>query len=497
MAPPNLPLRVLISDCAIATVDADGTEHERGHVLIEGDRIAAVGVGGYAGPVDRVIDGRGCLATPGLVNTHHHLYQWATRGLAQQRDLFGWLVELYPIWARLDDELVHATSAAGLGWLALSGCTTAADHHYVFPRGTGDLIGAQVRAAGGIGVRLHACRGSMDLGAKDGGLPPDHVVESTDAALAGTAEAIERYHDRSPSAMVRVAVAPCSPFSVTSELMREGAALARAHGVRLHTHLAETLDEERFCRDRFGCTPVEYAEKLGWLGEDVWLAHGVHLDAAAIARLGATGTGIAHCPSSNARLGAGIAPVRDLLDAGAPVGLGVDGAASQEAGALGPELRQALLSARLRAAHTAPGTASTGADPSAHSGAAARSGTGASGDAGGRAGDGVAAAALTAREALALGTIGGARCLGRERELGSLEVGKLADVALWRLDGLGHAGIADPVAALVFGPPAPLEALLVGGATVVRGGRLTNADQGTLARELARVSRRLSAEVRP
>ncbi|GHJ44644.1 8-oxoguanine deaminase [Catellatospora sp. TT07R-123] len=456
--------RVLIADCAIATVDADGTEHRRGHVLIEGARIAEVGAGGYVGPVDEVVDGRGCLATPGLVNTHHHLYQWATRGLAQQRDLFGWLVELYPTWARLDDELVHATTAAGLGWLALSGCTTAADHHYVFPRGSGDLIGTQVRAAAGIGIRLHACRGSMDLGAKDGGLPPDHVVESTDAALAATAEAIERHHDPSPSAMVRVAVAPCSPFSVTPELMREGAALARAHGVRLHTHLAETLEEERFCRDRFGCTPVEYAEKLGWLGGDVWLAHGVHLDPAAIARLGATGTGIAHCPSSNARLGAGIAPVRALLDAGAPVGLGVDGAASQEAGALGPELRQALFSARLRAALTDPD-------------------------------GGVAAVALTAREALALGTMGGARCLGRERELGSLEAGKLADIALWRLDGLGHAGIADPVAALVLGPPAPLEALLVGGATVVRAGRLTNADEHILARELAHVSRRLTTEV--
>ncbi|MDI1464596.1 8-oxoguanine deaminase [Catellatospora sp. KI3] len=493
--PPSPPQRVLLSDCAIATVDAAGTEYERGHVLVEGDRIAAVGAGGYAGPVDRVIDGRGCLATPGLVNTHHHLYQWATRGLAQQRDLFGWLVELYPTWARLDDELVHATSAAGLGWLALSGCTTAADHHYVFPRGTGDLIGAQVHAAAGIGVRLHACRGSMDLGEKDGGLPPDHVVESTDAALAATAEAIERHHDPSPSATVRVAVAPCSPFSVTPELMREAAALARAHGVRLHTHLAETLDEEEFCRDRFGCTPVEYAEKLGWLGGDVWLAHGVHLDAAAIARLGATGTGIAHCPSSNARLGAGIAPVRDLLDAGAPVGLGVDGAASQEAGALGPELRQALLSARLRAARTG-----SAAGPGSASGAAPASGAavgerGAVGERAARSRDGVAAAALTAREALALGTIGGARCLGRERELGSLEVGKLADVALWRLDGLGHAGIADPVAALVLGPPAPLEALLVGGAAVVRSGRLTNADQGALARDLARVSRRLTNEV--
>jgi cytosine/adenosine deaminase-related metal-dependent hydrolase len=291
----------------------------------------------------------------------------------------------------------------------------------------------------------------MDLGVSSGGLPPDELVESTDQALARTAEAVDRYHDRSFGAMVRVAVAPCSPFSVSQELMREAAALARDKDVRLHTHLAETVEEDEFCREQFGCTPVEYAEKLGWLGEDVWLAHGVHLDAAAIARLAATGTGVAHCPSSNGRLGAGIAPVRDLLDARVPVGLGVDGPASQEAGQLGAELRQALLAARIRGGP----------------------------------------AALTAREVLALGTMGGARCLGRERELGSLEPGKLADIALWRLDGLGHAGIADPVAALVFGPPAPVAALLVGGRTVVRDGRLLSVQEPVLVRELTRVSREL------
>lgn len=444
-------MRTVISGCAIATVDAAGAEYLRGHLVIDGDRITAVGAGDYDGPADQVIDGRGCLATPGLVNTHHHLYQWATRGLAQQSNLFDWLVELYPVWAGLDDELVYVTTTAGLSALALSGCTTAADHHYVFPRGSGDLIGTQVEAAASVGVRLHACRGSMDLGVSQGGLPPDNIVESTEAALAGTAAAIEQHHDPSPSAMVRVAVAPCSPFSVTSDLMREAASLARAHGVRLHTHLAETVEEDAFCRDRFGCTPVEYAEKLGWLGDDVWLAHGVHLDDAAVARLGATGTGVAHCPSSNARLGAGIARVRDLLDVGVPVGLGVDGAASQEAGELGPELRQAMLAARQRGGPTA----------------------------------------LTAREALALATTGGARCLGRDGELGTLEPGKLADVALWRIDDLGHAGIEDPVAALVFGPPARVEALLVGGNPVVRHGRLVHPDEDSLARDLTRVSRTL------
>ncbi|GAA4684595.1 8-oxoguanine deaminase [Phytohabitans rumicis] len=441
---------IVLEGCAVATVDAAGTEYADGHVVVDGDRIVAVGPGRYAGAGQRV-DGSGCLATPGLVNTHHHLYQWATRGHAQQENLFGWLTELYPIWARLDEEVVAATTAAGLGWLALSGCTMSTDHHYVYPSGAGDLMAAQVAAAGEIGLRFHPCRGSMDLGVSAGGLPPDEVVEDTEAALVATEEAIDRFHDPSPGAMVRVAVAPCSPFSVTGKLMSEAAALARRRGVRLHTHLAETVEEEEYCQQTHGCTPVEYADRLGWLGADVWLAHGIHLDAAAVARFGATGTGVAHCPSSNARLGAGIAPVPDLLAAGAPVGLGVDGAASQEAGQLGAELRQALYAARLRG----------GPD------------------------------ALTARQALALGTVGGARCLGRAEEVGSLEAGKLADVALWRLDGLGHAGIDDPVAALVFGPPATVELLLVGGRAVVERGELRTADERDLARRTVRAHERL------
>jgi cytosine/adenosine deaminase-related metal-dependent hydrolase len=443
---------IVIERCAVSTVDGAGTEYTDGHVVVEGDRIVAVGAGPFLGdPSATRVDGTGCLATPGLVNTHHHLYQWATRGLAQQEILFGWLTELYPIWARIDAGIVHAAAAAGLAQLALSGCTTSTDHQYVFPRDGGDVLAAEIDAASAVGLRFHPCRGSMDLSVKDGGLPPDSVVEDTDAALAATKEAIDRFHDPSPGAMVRIAVAPCSPFSVTPRLMREAADLARSEGVRLHTHLAETIEEEVYCREVHNCTPVELAESLGWLGDDVWLAHAVHLDAAAIGRLGATGTGVAHCPSSNGRLGAGIAPVRDLLDAGVPVGLGVDGAASQEAGQLGSELRQALYSARLRGGP----------------------------------------AALTARESLALGTMGGARCLGRADELGSLEPGKLADIALWRLDGLGHAGIADPVAALVFGPPAPLRLLLVGGRAVVQDGTLSTVDESVLAASLARAAKEL------
>ncbi|NUT37674.1 MAG: 8-oxoguanine deaminase, partial [Hamadaea sp.] len=342
----------VLEGCAIATVFG-GREYAEGHLVVDGDVIVAVGPGpapAYPGgtPDDTVhVDASGCLATPGLVNTHHHLYQWATRGLAQQQNLFGWLTELYPVWEGVDAEIVGAAAAAGLGWLALSGCTTSTDHHYVFPRGGGDPLAAEIEAARRIGLRFHPCRGSMDLGVSAGGLPPDRLVEATDDALAATAAAIDTWHDPSPGSMLRIAVAPCSPFSVTPRLMREAAELARAKGVRLHTHLAETAEEEVFCRETFGCTPVEYAESLGWLGPDVWLAHGVHLDDAAIGRLAATGTGVAHCPSSNARLGAGIAPVKALCDNGVPVGLGVDGAASQEAGQLGAELRQALYLARL------------------------------------------------------------------------------------------------------------------------------------------------------
>jgi cytosine/adenosine deaminase-related metal-dependent hydrolase len=445
---------ILIENVAVATVDPAGAEYTDGHVVVgDNGRIVAVGpghAGRFHGSVRRV-DGTGCLVTPGLVNAHHHLYQWATRGLALDDNLFGWLTTLYPIWGRLDAEIVGAAAGAGLGWLALSGCTTSMDHHYVFPRDGGDVLAAEIEAARRIGLRFHPTRGSMDLGQSKGGLPPDNIVEETDEALAATEAAIDRWHDPAPDAMLQIAVAPCSPFSVTERLMSEAAALARSKGVRLHTHLAETDDEQDFCREKFGCTPVEYAERLGWLGADVWLAHGVHLDDAAIAKLGDTGTGVAHCPSSNARLGSGAARVRELLDSAVPVGLGVDGAASQEVSHLGAELRQALYTARIRGG---PG-------------------------------------AMDAREALLLGTMGGARCLGRQADLGSLEVGKLGDLVMWRLDGLGHDGIDDKVAALVFGPPAPVELALVGGRPVVERGELVTADAEALARAARRAHRRL------
>lgn len=443
--------RLVIENCAIATVDPERNEYASGHLVVEGDRIAAVGAGSGEHREDaRRIDGSGCLATPGLVNCHHHLYQWATRGLAQQAPLFEWLVELYPIWALVDEETERAATRAGLATLALSGCTATTDHHYVFPRNAGDLLEVEVEAAMDLGLRFHPCRGSMDLGRSRGGLPPDEVVEDRDAILASSEEAIDRFHDPSSGSMLRIALAPCSPFSVTRELMAEAAELARKKGVRLHTHLAETEDEEEFCLEHFGVRPVEYLEDLGWLGDDVWLAHCVHLNEEEIRRFAGTGTGVAHCPSSNARLGAGIAPVAELLRAGAPVGLGVDGAASNEAGELGAEMRQALALARL---------------------------------AGGP-------AALTAREALELATIHGARCLGREAEIGSLEPGKLADVALWRLDDLAHAGITDPVAALVFGRAPRAELLLINGQTVVENGELRTADAETTARELGKASKR-------
>ncbi len=452
-------MRTVIEGCAVATVDAIGTEYRDGHIVIEGDRIVALGEGRArngmpAHPEAQRIDGRGHLATPGLVNCHHHLYQWATRGLAQQATLFEWLVELYPVWALIDAETCWAAARAGLTALARSGCSASTDHHYVFPRDAGDLLEVEIGAAASVGLRFHPCRGSMDLGRSDGGLPPDEVVEDRDAILAASEAAISRFHDPAPGGMVRIALAPCSPFSVTRGLMTDAAELARRRGVRLHTHLAETLDEERFCQERFGMRPVDYLDELGWLGDDVWLAHCVHLDDAEIARFGVTGTGVAHCPNSNARLGAGIAPVARLVGAGVSVGLGVDGAASNEDGGLASEMRAALQFARL-----------TGGPQ-----------------------------ALSARQALARATIDGARCLGRDDELGSLEVGKLADIALWRLDGLDGAGIEDPVAALVFGATQAVELLLVGGRPIVEGGDLCTIDEAQVALEIARESRRLAAK---
>ncbi|WP_436496144.1 8-oxoguanine deaminase [Actinokineospora sp. HUAS TT18] len=447
-------MRTVIEGAAIATVDADGTEYTDGHVVVNGGLIESVGSGPAPAdlPADHLVDGRGCLVTPGFVNTHHHLYQWATRGMAQQSDLFDWLVRLYPVWAGLDEDITRAAAAAGLVRLARTGCTTAADHHYIFPSGVGDLLGATVDAAQTVGIRLHAVRGSMDRGTSAGGLPPDSLVEDTADALDGTGEAIARWHDASRGSFVRIAVGPCSPFSVSADLMSGAAEVARAAGVRMHTHLAETVEEEKQCLAEYACTPVEYAERLGWIGPDVWLAHGVHLSDGAIRTLGASRTGIAHCPTSNSRLGAGIARVADMLAAGVPVGLGADGAASNEDGGLGGELRQAMYLARLR--------------------------------------DG--AGALDARRALWLATMGGAACLGRQEELGSLEPGKLADVAMWRLTGVEHAGIADPVAAMVFGSLPPLALLLAGGHAVIEDDESCLVTESDVAGDLAVASARLA-----
>ncbi|MCW5253148.1 8-oxoguanine deaminase [Streptomyces sp. SHP 1-2] len=448
--------RVVIENCAVATVDAHDTEYARGHLVVAGDRIESVGPGpapeGLTGVLRR-IDATGHLATPGLVNTHHHFYQWITRGLATDHHLFDWLVALYPVWARIDEPMVHAAAQGSLAMMARGGVTTAVDHHYVHPRGAGDLSGAVIRAARETGVRLTLARGSMDRGESDGGLPPDFAVESLDDALAATAATVAEHHDASFGALVRIAVAPCSPFSVSTELMHRSAELARELGVRLHTHGSETAEEEAYCHARFGMGPTDYFESTGWLGEDVWMAHCVHMNDADIAAFARTGTGVAHCPSSNARLAAGIARVPDLLAAGVPVGLGVDGTASNESGELHTELRNALLINRLGAHRQA---------------------------------------ALTARNALRLGTHGGARVLGRAAETGSLESGKLADLVLWRMDTLAHASIADPVAALVLGAAAPVTASFVGGRQIVGNGRLLTLDEDAVARTTRDEARRLA-----
>ena len=431
--PPTTPTgpTTVLDGCAVVTMDSQAREFRQGYVVLRGGVIEAVGAGPAPDTADlhgaERVDARGCLATPGLVNTHHHLYQWVTRGLAADAGLFEWLTTLYPVWGGIDEDSVHAAAAAGLTWLARTGCTTTMDHHYVFPRDGGDVLGAEIEAARQVGVRFLATRGSMDLGRSQGGLPPDHVVEEIGDILTASAAAIERWHDPADDAMLRIGVAPCSPFTVTGDLLREAATLARAHGVRLHTHLAETKDEQDYCAEHFGRRPVDYLEDLGWSGDDVWFAHGIHFDDADIAKLSASGSGIAHCPTSNARLGAGICRLKDLRAAGVPVGLGVDGAASNEGTSMIEETKHALLFARARGGPLE----------------------------------------LTVREALEVATIGGARVLGWEDRIGSLEVGKNADVALWRLDTIAHAGIVDPVAALVLGAAPPLERLYVAGRTVV------------------------------
>jgi cytosine/adenosine deaminase-related metal-dependent hydrolase len=442
-----IEVSTLYTNAHVVTMDDAGSEHEDGWLLVAGDLVEALGAG-EPPRAGSVVDLGGFVVTPGLINTHHHLYQTLTRARAQQATLFEWLTELYPVWAGIDAESEYAAARTGLAELALSGCSTVFDHHYVFPRGTEGLVEAEVQAAGELGVRIVASRGSMDLGQSDGGLPPDSLVEEIDDILADT-ERLASLHDGD---RVQIAVAPCSPFSVTGRLMEESAALARAHGFVLHTHLAETIDEEHYCKELYGCTPVEYLDSLGWLADDVWCAHCVHLSAAEVERFARTQTGVAHCPTSNLRLGAGVAPVRELVDAGVRVGLGVDGSASNERSDLLFEVKQALLVAR------------------------------------GRGGP----AAMTAREALQLGTRGGAAVLHRP-DLGSLEPGKRADFAVWRTDGLELGGAADPVAGLVLAGPQRVDRLVVGGADVVRDGHLVNADEARIAQDHRVQARRLAA----
>jgi len=435
----------------IVTCDDAGTEHEDGWVLVEDGSVSAVGSGGEP-EADEREDVDGAVVTPGLVNTHHHLCQTLTRARAQQADLFSWLRELYPVWAGIDAEAEYAAARTGLSELALSGCTTVFDHHYVFPRRRTGLIEAEVEAARELGVRIVASRGSMDLGLSNGGLPPDELVEEIEAVLADTERLAGELHETGPGARVQIAVAPCSPFSVTRRLMSESAALARRHGLSLHTHLAETVEEEAYCLELYGCTPVEYLTDLGWLGDDVWCAHCVHLSEEDVGVFGSTKTGVAHCPTSNLRLGAGVAPVRELVGAGARVGLGVDGSASNERSDLFLEVKQALLVARGRGGPEA----------------------------------------MTAREALRLGTRGGAAVLGRN-DIGSLEPGKCADLAIWRTDGLELGGAEDLVAGLVLSAPHRVHRLVVGGEDVVRGGTLVRAEESDIAREHRAQARRFAS----
>jgi cytosine/adenosine deaminase-related metal-dependent hydrolase len=427
-------VRTLFSNAYVVTMDDEGTELDNGWLLAEDGLLVDVGDG--APPFAEHFENlAGMLVTPGLVNAHHHLYQNLTRTRAQESDLFGWLTELYPVWARIDAEAEYAAARAGLAELALSGATTVFDHHYVFPPGRNGLVEAEIQAAKDVGVRLVASRGSMDVGRSQGGLPPDNLVEDPDDVLADT-EGLAVLHEEGPGARTQIAVAPCSPFSVSKQLMSDSAELARKLGLVLHTHLAETVEEEEYCQGLFGCRPIEYLEQVGWLAADVWCAHCVHLSPEDVHAFAEAGTGVAHCPSSNLRLGAGLAPVRWMLDEGVRVGLGVDGSASNERADLLGEVKQALLVAR------------------------------------GRGGPG----ALTARDALRLGTRGGAAVLGR-RDIGSLEAGKCADFAVWRTDSLEFGGADDLVAALVLSAPHAVERLYVGGEAVILDGGLVNVDQ--------------------
>jgi 8-oxoguanine deaminase len=413
---------------------------------------------------DEVLDLSGHLVLPGLVNTHHHFYQTLTRAVptAQNANLFDWLKTLYPIWARLTPEDIFVSTQTALAELALSGCTAASDHLYLFPNGS--KLDDEIAAAKQVGVRLQAARGSMSLGESQGGLPPDSVVDTEANILRDSQRLIESYHDPHPGAFLQVVLAPCSPFSVTGELMKQSAALARQYGVHLHTHLAETEDEQQFCLQKFGYRPVPYMQSLDWVGQDVWFAHAVYVDKDEVKTFARYGCGVAHCPTSNMRLASGIAPVREYLAAGVKVGLGVDGSASNDGSNLLAEARQAMLLARLREGITG---FSLSNDPSRK--------------------------LMTARQALQLATRGGAAVLGRG-DLGSLEAGKCADFFAIKLERLEYAGaLHDPVAAAVFCQPARVDQTVVGGRFVVRDGQLVTLDERKLVERHNRAAKRLLA----
>jgi cytosine/adenosine deaminase-related metal-dependent hydrolase len=439
----------------LVTMDDDRRELAGGWVALDGGFITAVGDSTSAPPpATRTIDAAGGLVTPGLVNTHHHLYQNLTRAFPPMTTapLFGWLETLYPLWRGLDEEAAHVSAWVGLAELALSGCTTSTDHLYLHPRGAGDLLSAEISAARDLGLRFHPTRGSMSLSRKDGGLPPDDVVQDDDTILAECEAQVARHHDRAPGAMVRLALAPCSPFTVTTELMTRTAELAERLDVRLHTHLAENREDDEFSVARFGQRPVEYFEDVGWCTDRTWVAHCVTPNADEVRRLGAAGVGVAHCPSSNLILSSGIAPVLDLRAAGAPVGLGVDGSSSADAASLWLEARTAMLVAKLR--------------------------------------DGAQAA--SARTMLDVATRGGAACLGRTGELGQLSVGAVGDVVVWSLDGPAFAGaIADPVEAWLRCGPVGARHTVVAGRSIVTDGALVNSGVDDMLRRHRVISARI------
>ncbi len=434
----------------LVTMNASRAEIARGDVHIRDGEILAVGTGLSAGAAE-VIDASGCVVTPGLVNTHHHLYQTLTRAVPGGQDalLFGWLKTLYPIWAKFGPEEMFTSAQVGLAELALSGCTMTSDHLYLYPNGA--RLDDTIAAAAEVGLRFHPTRGAMSIGESAGGLPPDSLVEREPAILADMIRVVDRFYDPRPGAMIRVGLAPCSPFSVSRELMRDAALLARDKGVMLHTHLAENDEDVAYSLAQFGCRPGQYAEDLGWTGADVWHAHCVKLEGSEIELFSRTGTGVAHCPCSNCRLGSGIAPVRAMRDAGVKVALGADGSASNDAGNLVGEARMAMLLQRV--AH--------GAD------------------------------AMSAREALEIATLGGAQVLGRE-DLGVIAPGKRADLAIWDLRGVEAAGSWDPVAALVLCGPTRVRHLIVEGRQVVRDGQMVTLDLPRVLETQRRLATRLA-----